>query len=86
MAFPFDDASFDIVICQFSVMFFPDRAASYREAFRVLSSFGRFIFNVWDRIEYNGVTLAVSAVAAQFGHADIDGKSYVHIITVVRPD
>ena len=67
MALPFDDASFDTVICQFSVMFFPDRIAAYREALRVLTPGGRFIFNVWDRIEDNEVTLAVSnAVAALF--------------------
>ena len=31
------DASFDLVVCQFGVMFFPDRVAAYREARRVLS-------------------------------------------------
>jgi len=67
MALPFDDASFDTVVCQFSVMFFPDRVAAYREALRVLTPGGRFIFNVWDRIQDNEVTLAVSdAVAALF--------------------
>lgn len=67
MALPFPDASFDTVVCQFSVMFFPDRVAAYREALRVLTPGGRFIFNVWDRIEHNEVTLAVSdAVAALF--------------------
>jgi ubiquinone/menaquinone biosynthesis C-methylase UbiE len=67
MALPFPDASFDTVVCQFSVMFFPDRVAAYREALRVLTPGGRFIFNAWDRIEDNEVTLAVSdAVAALF--------------------
>jgi len=33
---PFDDASFDVVVCQFGVMFFPDRVAGYGEARRVL--------------------------------------------------
>jgi ubiquinone/menaquinone biosynthesis C-methylase UbiE len=50
---PFDDASFDAVCCQFGVMFFPDRIAGYREARRVLRPGGRFLFNVWDRIEEN---------------------------------
>src|SRR5215469_14013615 len=27
LALPFDDASFDIVVCQFGAMFFPDRQA-----------------------------------------------------------
>ncbi len=52
-ALPFEDAAFDIVCCQFGVMFFPDRRTGYREAKRVLKPGGRFMFNVWDRIEEN---------------------------------
>lgn len=53
MALPFEDAAFDLVCCQFGAMFFPDRASAYREARRVLKPGGRFLFNVWDRIEEN---------------------------------
>ena len=53
LALPFADASFDAVACQFGVMFFPDRIKGYAEARRVLRPGGRFIFNVWDRIEDN---------------------------------
>jgi ubiquinone/menaquinone biosynthesis C-methylase UbiE len=53
LALPFDEAAFDVVCCQFGVMFFPDRVAGYREAKRVLKSGGHFVFNVWDRIEEN---------------------------------
>ena len=35
-ALPFADGSFDAVLCQFGVMFFPDRIAAYREVRRVL--------------------------------------------------
>jgi ubiquinone/menaquinone biosynthesis C-methylase UbiE len=52
-ALPFADRSFDLVCCQFGVMFLPDRRAGYREARRVLAPGGRFLFNVWDRIEEN---------------------------------
>jgi ubiquinone/menaquinone biosynthesis C-methylase UbiE len=52
-ALPFEDATFDLVCCQFGVMFFPDRQSGYREARRVLKPGGRFLFNVWDRIEEN---------------------------------
>ena len=52
-ALPFEGAAFDIVCCQFGVMFFPDRRTGYREAKRVLKPGGRFMFNVWDRIEEN---------------------------------
>jgi ubiquinone/menaquinone biosynthesis C-methylase UbiE len=52
-ALPFEDAAFDLVCCQFGVMFFPDRQSGYREAKRVLRPGGCFLFNVWDRIEEN---------------------------------
>ena len=52
-ALPFDDAAFDLVLCQFGAMFFPDRTSAYREARRVLKPGGRWLFSVWDRIEEN---------------------------------
>jgi len=66
-ALPFPDQFFDAVICQFGVMFFPDRQQAYREARRVLKPGGRFIFNAWDAIEHNEFAhLAAAAVAAMF--------------------
>ena len=53
LALPFENATFDLVCCQFGAMFFPDRIAGYREAKRVLKPGGHFLFNVWDRIEEN---------------------------------
>src|SRR5262249_36658498 len=53
LALPFEDATFDLVCCQFGAMFFPDRISGYREARRVLKPEGYFLFNVWDRIEEN---------------------------------
>ena len=50
---PFGNAAFDAVVCQFGVMFFPDKIKAYGEARRVLKPGGRFVFNVWDRIEQN---------------------------------
>jgi ubiquinone/menaquinone biosynthesis C-methylase UbiE len=63
-ALPFPDGSFDVVVCQFGVMFFPDRATGYREARRVLRPGGRFLFNVWDRIEENEPADVVTAALA----------------------
>ena len=50
---PFAAATFDLVCCQFGVMFFLDRELAYREARRVLKPGGSFLFSVWDRIEEN---------------------------------
>lgn len=66
MHLPFPDASFDLVACQFGVMFFPDKAKAYAETRRVLKPGGQFIFNVWDRIGENEfpdtVTLALETI------------------------
>jgi SAM-dependent methyltransferase len=53
MQLPFEDESFDAVVCQFGVMFFTDKAKAFSEARRVLRPGGVFLFNVWDRIEEN---------------------------------
>ncbi|KAA0596258.1 SAM-dependent methyltransferase [Azospirillum lipoferum] len=67
MSLPFEDAGFDTVVCQFGVMFFPDKPAGFAEARRVLRPGGRFVFSVWDRIEDNEIAAVVStAVAAAF--------------------
>jgi len=50
---PFPDEAFDVVVCQFGVMFFPDKVRAFTEARRVLRPHGQLIFNVWDRIEEN---------------------------------
>ena len=52
-AIPFPDALFDAVVCQFGVMFFPDRIQGFREARRVLKPGGVFAFNTWDAIADN---------------------------------
>lgn len=63
---PFPDDSFDLVLCQFGAMFFPDRVRGYSEAKRVLSENGTFIFSMWDRIADNEfadeVTNALSSI------------------------
>ncbi|PPA02332.1 methyltransferase family protein [Pseudomonas sp. SJZ080] len=53
MQLPYPDEAFDVVVCQFGVMFFPDKLKAFSEARRVLQPGGLFIFNVWDRIDQN---------------------------------
>ena len=59
MALPFDDAAFDAVVCQFGVMFFPDKPHAFAEARRVLKPGGAFLFNVWDKVEDNDFADAI---------------------------
>ena len=66
-ALPFPDGSFDLVVCQFGVMFFPDKVRANREALRVLGSGGRYLLVSFDRLELNPVPRAAEdAVVALF--------------------
>jgi ubiquinone/menaquinone biosynthesis C-methylase UbiE len=65
-ALPFEDAAFDLVCCQFGVMFFPDRPSAYREARRLLKPGGCFLFNAWDRIEENVFADDVTNALSEF--------------------
>ncbi|MER5640659.1 class I SAM-dependent methyltransferase [Kitasatospora sp. NPDC002227] len=58
---PFPDGSFDLVVCQFGVMFFPDRIGAYAEVRRVLTPGGRFLFNTWAPLETHGFEVALQA-------------------------
>lgn len=64
---PFEDGTFDAVVCQFGAMFFPDKAQAFSEARRVLRTGGVFIFSVWDRIEDNEFAdVVTTALASMF--------------------
>ena len=65
MALPFDDGAFDAVVCQFGVMFFPDKSRAFAEVRRVLKPGGTFLFNVWDRVGANDFADAVSDALAR---------------------
>ena len=52
MELPFDNESFDAVVCQFGIMFY-DRDVGFREVYRALKSGGRYLFSVWDGPHYN---------------------------------
>lgn len=61
MHLPFDDGSFDLVTCQFGVMFFPDKPAAFREMARVLAPGGTALLSTWDRVETSDVAAAIGA-------------------------
>jgi SAM-dependent methyltransferase len=83
---PYPDGEFDLVACQFGVMFFPDKPAAFAEARRVLRPGGCLLFNTWDVIATHGFDAPVMAglerafpgdppnflVAIPHGYADRD--------------
>lgn len=64
---PFVDESFDLVLCLFGIMFFPDKVRANAEAHRVLSPQGRYVLVTFNRLELNPVPRAAGeAVATLF--------------------
>jgi ubiquinone/menaquinone biosynthesis C-methylase UbiE len=64
---PFDDASFDLVLCLFGVMFFPDKVEANAEARRVLRPGGCYILVTFNRLDLNPIPKAAGeAVASLF--------------------
>jgi ubiquinone/menaquinone biosynthesis C-methylase UbiE len=66
LALPFPDDSFDVVVCQFGVMFLPDKVAGLRETLRVLKPGGTFLFSVWDNLAANGLSQVAHEVIVSF--------------------
>lgn len=63
----FADSTFDLVVCQFGVMFFPDKVRANAEARRVLRGGGHYLLVIWNSVEHNLATkVAGHAVAGLF--------------------
>lgn len=65
LSLPFPARSFDLLVCQFGIMFFPDRIRAYKEALRVLKPGAPFLFNVWDAIAENDFADVVTQALAE---------------------
>jgi SAM-dependent methyltransferase len=63
---PFSEDAFDAVVCQYGVMFFPDKLRSHREVRRVLAPNGHYLFNVWDSHAHNAFGRLAYETAAGF--------------------
>ena len=63
---PFADQSFDAAVCQFGLMFFPDKKRAASETWRVLKSGGSVLFSVWDAIEQNDLPQVAHQVVSKF--------------------
>src|SRR5450432_2810928 len=60
LALPFPVGTFEVVVCQLGLQFFPDRPTALREMRRVLSDAGRLGLSVYGRLEHNPATHALS--------------------------
>jgi ubiquinone/menaquinone biosynthesis C-methylase UbiE len=77
LSLPFQDEGFDALICQFGVMFFPDKDKAYREAYRVLASGGHYVFSVWDAESHNPFAMLLKNIVARF--CPVDPPRFVEV-------
>lgn len=70
VSLPYPDASFDVVVAQFGVMFYSDRVEAYREALRVLKPGGRLLFTCWDKLGMNPAARITQQVVSRFFPVD----------------
>ena len=67
---PFADSTFDGVVCQFGIMFYPDLKESDREVYRVLIPGGHYVFSVWDSHDHNAFGRIAHQIAGQLFPSD----------------
>jgi ubiquinone/menaquinone biosynthesis C-methylase UbiE len=65
LALPSQDSAFDLVLCQFGVMFFPDKVKGNAEAHRVLRPGGTYLLAIWDEIARNVATRVAGRAVAE---------------------
>jgi SAM-dependent methyltransferase len=70
MALPFDDAGFDVVLCQQGLQFFPERLGALKEMRRVLRPGGRLGACLWQDSDFDPFSLAVGAALARHAGAE----------------
>jgi SAM-dependent methyltransferase len=69
-ALPFADGSFDVVLCQSALMFFPDVEPALREMARVVTPTGTIAFQVWGSLESQPGYRPLVEVAARHAGPD----------------
>ena len=67
---PVADASVDVWVCQFGIMFVPDRARAYREAHRVLRPGGHLLLSTWGPLAGNGFAQVLDEALTAWRPAD----------------
>jgi ubiquinone/menaquinone biosynthesis C-methylase UbiE len=70
LSLPYEDQTFDAVVCQHGIMFFPDKSKGLTEMARVLKPEGLLAMNVWDSLEQNRPALIAHQTIASFFESD----------------
>lgn len=73
MDIPLQGGAVDAVVCQFGMMFLPDKVDAAREAARVLRPGGSFVFNVWDSFAENPMVRTVDTTLERLYPGDPPG-------------
>lgn len=63
---PYQDNAFDLIVCQFGLMFVPDKLTALKEIYRVLQPGGKLIFSTWAPIAINRAWLINNRVVNSF--------------------
>lgn len=67
---PFEDGHFDLVVCQFGLMFVPDKARALSEMYRVLKPGGQILLNTWDKLENNPAFFLADQIVSKYFPAE----------------
>lgn len=69
---PFPDEHFDLILCQFGLMFFTDKHAALKEMYRVLKKDGRVVLSVWQGLDHHPFYQTLHEVSQQhFGKSSV---------------
>lgn len=63
---PFEDGCFDVVVCQFGLMFVPDKARAMDEMYRVLKPGGQILLSTWDKLEHNPAFFLADQIVSKY--------------------
>ncbi len=77
LALPFEKEQFDVVTCQFGIMFCSDKQQAFHEAHRVLCPGGRLLFSIWDALEHNPLPKVTNEMLAEF--FDDDAPAFLQL-------
>ena len=69
----FPDEHFDLILCQFGLMFFTDKPAALKEMYRVLKKGGRVIMSVWQGLDRHPFYQTLHDMSQQhFGKSSVE--------------